>query len=150
MKLRIRSAWLSSRPVEFRLSKMSCGLSCVSVEGDVDDHELGETRAESFELCLAFGYLSQEELKVLPHPDRVVARQRVLVQQGDQRGLVRLRQDQLVPALPVFQRIEQVVVPQLLRREPLDRLGSTDAPSQGLDEQGHRRQALLTVDHQER
>ena len=27
MKFRMRSAWLNSRPVEFMLSKMSCGLS---------------------------------------------------------------------------------------------------------------------------
>lgn len=52
--------------------------------------------------------------------------------------------------LAVLQRVEQEVVGDLLSREPIDRLLITEMAGEGLKEQRHRRESLLTVDDEQR
>ena len=74
----------------------------------------------------------------------------MLLHQGEQALLVRLGEEELEAALAIFQRVEEVVVAELLRRKSVHGLPGTHAPCQGFENEHHGRQALLTVDDQQR
>src|ERR1043165_2079983 len=50
----------------------------------------------------------------------------------------------------LFQRIDQVITAQLLRREILERLSRAECLGQGSDQQCHGGQSLLAIDHEDR
>ena len=61
-----------------------------------------------------------------------------------------MREQQLVPELTVFQRVEEVVAAELPGREAVQRFRVTDMTSERLDDEGHGCEALLTVNDQQR
>ena len=90
----------------------------VAAERDVHDHELRQALAERRRgRPCASATRSLKNSKFCLDADRVAPwAARCCIDQGDERGLVGLREQQLVAPLAVFERVEQVVVAQLLRR----------------------------------
>ena len=132
------------------LSKMSCGLSWSRLSAMSTTTSLASPLHTADEVALAAGDQLLEELEVLRHPQRVLLRLFGAADDGGERGLVGLREKQLVVPLARLLRVEQVVVAQLARRESIHRLGLAQRLGQCGDQQRHRGQALLAVDHEQR
>lgn len=122
----------------------------ISTQSDVNDHELREALAHRPEVARALLDALSEELTVFHHTKRRVARCWRSVHERDQRRAVCLRQEQLVPAVASFFRIEQVVVGDLSTAEAVDRLVIANCSREVRQHDGERGEALLTIDYQQR
>jgi len=88
---------------------------------------------QTLDIGLGLGQPLLEEVKIRCHAQRMILRRLLLIEKGHQRRLVGLRKNQLVPPLSLFQRIQQVVVAQLLGGETVERLLAIQTSRERLD-----------------
>ena len=107
----------------------------VAAERNVHHHQLGEAATDRGEVALLRGEQRGEEVEVLRHPQRRILRMLRALDDGLERGVVGLREQQLEVAVAGLQRVAQVVMAQLGGGEAVDRFIITQRAGQCLDQQ---------------
>ena len=95
----------------------------IAAECDVHDHQLGEATADRGEIAFLFGKQIGEEVEVLRDAQRRFLGLLGVLDNGLERGIIGLREQQLEVAVVAFERVAQVIVTQFRGGKTVHGLG---------------------------